>query len=369
MLSPSRFRAIVSGRERGVGAALLRGLLRVAEVPYTSAVRRRNRRFDAGKLPITQVEMPVISVGNLTLGGTGKTPMVAWLARWFRRHNVRVSIISRGYGAKDGSRNDEALELEERLPDVPHLQNPDRVEAAQVAIEEFETELIILDDAMQNRFLARDLNIVLIDALEPFGFDHVFPRGTLREPLSGLARADVVALSRADMLDEPERRQIEQRVRQYAPNVGWAEVTHAPQSLINSQGDEQPLDTFAGKSVAAFCGIGNPAGFRHTLTTCGYELRTLREFPDHHDYSRADVEALYAWAESLDVEAILCTHKDLVKLGISRLGKRPLWAVAIGLEFLAGRERFEQRLQALLEQSARVQYQHDQYKHEAQASE
>ncbi|MEX1223618.1 MAG: tetraacyldisaccharide 4'-kinase, partial [Pirellulales bacterium] len=96
MLSPSRFRAVVSGRDRGIGASLLRGLLTVAEVPYTWAVRRRNRRFDSGKLPVTRVEVPVISVGNLTLGGTGKTPLVAWLARWFRQREVRVSIISRG---------------------------------------------------------------------------------------------------------------------------------------------------------------------------------------------------------------------------------------------------------------------------------
>lgn len=352
MLSPSRFRAVVSGRDRGIGASLLRGLLTVAEVPYTWAVRRRNRRFDSGKLPVTRVDVPVISVGNLTLGGTGKTPLVAWLARWFRQHEVRVSIISRGYGAKDGSRNDEALELEDRLPDVPHLQNPDRVAAARVAVEEFETQLILLDDAMQNRFLHRDLNIVLIDALEPFGYDHVFPRGTLREPLDGLARADVVMLSRADMLDEPIRRRIEQRVRQFAPDVVWTEATHAPKSLLNANGEEAPLATFAGQQVAAFCGIGNPDGFRHTLGVCGYRVRTVREFPDHHDYNRADVEALQTWADSLDVQAIVCTHKDLVKLGVNRLGARPLWAVSIGLEFLAGGATLEEKLRQLLPTAA-----------------
>ena len=117
--------------------------------------------------------------------------MVEWIARWFRRHNVRVSIVSRGYRAEEGGRNDEARELEQKLPDVPHVQNPDRVAAAQIAVEELETQLIVLDDGFQHRRLARDVDIVLLDALEPFGFEHVFPRGTLREPLAGLRRADV----------------------------------------------------------------------------------------------------------------------------------------------------------------------------------
>jgi len=356
LLDPSQFRDLVSGRRRGAWAAVERCGLRLAEVPYTWVVRWRNRRYDTGRAEIGRVEVPVVSVGNLTLGGTGKTPMVEWLARWFRQRDVRVTIISRGYGAEAGARNDEALELQQRLPDVPHLQDPDRVAAARTAIGESACQLILLDDAFQHRRLARDLDIVMLDALEPFGFGHVFPRGTLREPLAGLGRAHVVALSRADMLDPPQREEIWRTVRRHAPHTAHLEVAHAAQALISSGGREQPLGSLAGGTggspvacrVAAFCGIGNPAGFRHTLQTCGYQVVDFREFPDHHPYNRADIESLACWADGLDVAAVLCTHKDLVKLAIDQLGRRPLRAVRIGLGFLAGQEGLEATLAGLL---------------------
>jgi tetraacyldisaccharide 4'-kinase len=193
------FLDLVSGRRRGPAATLLRGGLRLAETPYAMAMSWRNRRYDRGKAVIHRAGVPVVSVGNITLGGTGKTPMVEWIARLYRRHQVRVAIVSRGYRAEEGGRNDEARELEQKLPDVPHIQNADRAAAARVAVEELDMQLIVLDDGFQHRRLARDLDVVLLDALEPFGFEHVFPRGTLREPLSGLRRADLVILSRADV--------------------------------------------------------------------------------------------------------------------------------------------------------------------------
>jgi tetraacyldisaccharide 4'-kinase len=294
------------------------------------------------------VDVPVVSVGNLTLGGTGKTPMVEWLARWFRDRHVRLTVISRGYGAESGTLNDEAQELRQKLPDVPHLQNPDRVAAALLAVAELQCQLIVLDDAFQHRRIGRDLDLVMLDALEPFGFGHVFPRGTLREPLAGLRRAHVVALSRADMLPPPQREQICRQVQRYAPHCLWLEVAHTARTLVSSTAREEPLSSLSGESVAAFCGVGNPAGFRHTLAACGHQVVAMREFPDHHRYSRADVDWLSDWAERLRVAAVLCTEKDLVKLDIEHLGRRPLWAVRVGLEFLAGREAFEAKLAALL---------------------
>ena len=217
MLSASTFRELVSGRKSGPDGCFVRGALRLAEFPYTWVVNSRNRRFDDGRLPVEKVGVPVVSVGNLTLGGTGKTPMVQWLARWFQNHGLKVSLISRGYKSAGNLQNDEARELEKQLPGVAHWQNPDRVAAARVAIGEFGTEVIILDDAFQHRRIARDLDLVLIDALEPFGFGHVFPRGTLREPLAGLARAHLVILTRADMVDETERSRIRGIVERHTP--------------------------------------------------------------------------------------------------------------------------------------------------------
>ena len=289
-----------------------------------------------------------MSVGNLSLGGTGKTPLVEWLARWFRERDVRVTIISRGYGAEAGSRNDEALELEQKLPDVPHVQNPDRVAAARMAIEEFDCQLILLDDAFQHRRIHRDLNIVLLDGLEPFGLGHVFPRGMLREPLAGLARADVVALSRANLVAAAERERIRAVVVRHAPAALWIECDHAPRALQSAVGATADLGLLAGEPIAAFCGIGNPTGFRRTLDQCGYRVDGWREFPDHFAYQRADVDSLAAWAAGLPVEAVVCTRKDLVKLGIERLGPRPLWALTIGLQIASGQTEFETRLQELL---------------------
>jgi tetraacyldisaccharide 4'-kinase len=326
--------------------------LSLAEFPYALAMTFRNRRYDHNKTLIHKASVPIVSVGNLTLGGTGKTPLVEWIARWYRDHNVRVSIVSRGYRAEEGGRNDEARELEQKLPDVPHVQSPDRVAAANIAIEELETQLIVLDDGFQHRRLARDVDIVLIDALEPFGFEHVFPRGTLREPLAGLRRADVVILSRADVLAAEQREAIRLRVQKIAPTADYAEVRHAPIELISATGSRSPMDTLKDVPVAAFCGLGNPAGFRHTIQSCGYRLVELREFPDHHCYSRADIDSLTDWANRLAVSAVLCTHKDLVKIGLDQLGPLPLWAVRVGIDFLDGQNALESRLLALLSQTA-----------------
>jgi tetraacyldisaccharide 4'-kinase len=351
LLLPSEFRDLVSGRRRGFVAAALRGLFRAVEFPYTLAVYRRNLRFDVGSLPIEQVGVPVVSVGNLTLGGTGKTPMVAWLVRWFHERQVRVALISRGYGAKPDSVNDEALELAERLPGVPHVQNRDRVAAAKRVIDEFQCQLILLDDAFQHRRIGRDLDIVLLDALEPFGYGHVFPRGTLREPLRGLSRSGVVALSRADMLDADGRIAVQNEVRRHAPRALWIELTHAPKWLIASDGGEQTIDALRGLPVAAFCGIGNAAGFRYTLERCGAEVLGFREFGDHHAYDEGDIKSLAAWAAQLDAAAIVCTAKDLVKLRVRHLGNRPLWALAIELEILAGQHELEALLAPLAERA------------------
>ncbi len=351
MLNATLFRELVNGRRRGLRAGLARSLLRAAEVPYTAAVCWRNHRFDSGRTPIHRLSVPVISVGNLTLGGTGKTPFVEWLARWFQARNVRVALVSRGYGAAGGTPNDEARELQEKLPDVPHFQNPDRLLASQRAIAEGGAQIIVLDDAFQHRRLARDLDIVLIDACEPFGFGHVFPRGTLREPLAGCRRAQILALTRADMLAPAAKDAIWSALAFYAPAAARLELGHAPRMLRSASGAQCPTQTLAGRRVAAFCGIGNPAGFRHVLVRSGYEPVELREFPDHHAYGAAEIRELNRWANALDAAAVVCTHKDLVKLPLERLGDKPLWALAVGIEFLSGLAALEARLGPLLQRT------------------
>ena len=248
-----------------------------------------------------------------------------------------------------GAPNDEALELAGKLPGTPHVQNPQRVAGARQAIREHQAELIVLDDAFQHRGIHRDLDIVLLDALEPFGFERVFPRGLLREPVSGLKRADVVVLSRSDAISGEQREAVRQRVAGLAPNALWLELVQRPRCLLSAEGTQEAVGRLAGQRVAAFCGIGNPAGFRHTLDGCGCRLVDFREFPDHHPYPAEDLESLCRWADDLpDVAAILCTHKDLVKINVSQLGAVPLWAVLIGLEITVGGAEFEQELARLI---------------------
>jgi len=348
-LDAATFRAWASGRQQGPIASLLRMLAGCAEPVTAWYVARRNARFDSGRNPSERVAAPVISVGNLTVGGTGKTPFVAWLAEWFRQRQVPVTLISRGYGKQGAGPNDEARELALRLPDVPHVQNPDRVAAAKGALKNNPQQVLILDDAFQHRRIARDLEIVLLDALDPFGCDHLLPRGLLREPPRSLRRADVVALSRADAISAAERMQIRARVAELAPQAMWLEVTHRPTALVSTTGERLPLSWLAGRKIAAFCGLGNPAGFEHTLQSTGAVVAHWQAFPDHCPYSPQQVQQLERWLRTADCDAVVCTLKDLVKLPYESLAEKRLWGLAIELEFLSGCEELTPLLAQLVE--------------------
>jgi tetraacyldisaccharide 4'-kinase len=340
--------ALVRGQARGVWPALQRLGLCLASVPYGIAVRLRNAGFDHGWLKCERVEVPVVSVGNLTVGGTGKTPCVEHVADFYRRRDLLVCILSRGYGGAAGG-NDEARVLEEHLPDVPHLQGADRVRWARAAIEELESEILVLDDGFQHRRLARDLDVVLLDATDPWGGEALLPRGLLREPPSSLRRAHAIVLTRCDQATPEALARLRERVGRLAPGVPVAETTHQPVELLDSEGTTASLDLLRHVPVAAFCGLGNPEGFRRTLTDLGARVASFRAYPDHHAYTREDVEALAGWARELPPEGVLVTtQKDLVKLRVPRLGGRQLWALRIRLHFGAGREALEERLAGIL---------------------
>jgi tetraacyldisaccharide 4'-kinase len=309
----------------------------------------RNVAFDRSWKQSYHVAAPVVSIGNLTTGGTGKTPLAAWITRWARQAGLRVVLVSRGYGSRSGSANDEALELASQLPDLVHLQQADRVAAAVRAISEFHAQLVLLDDGFQHRRLRRDLDIVLLDALEPFGFDHVLPRGLLRESVTGLRRAHLVGLSRANLVSPQQREAVRRRVQALAPQASWVELSHEVVALRQASGQERSWRELVGKPVAAFAGIGNPEGFRRGLVECGYEVVAWREFPDHHAYATSDLEALARWAEQATPRpaAIVCTHKDLVKIPVDRLGDLPLEALRVEAKFLAGEQELTQRLRNL----------------------
>jgi tetraacyldisaccharide 4'-kinase len=342
-------RRLLSGEQRGPLAGMARAALWSAQPLYAAAVALRNSYFTYVPGSVRKAGLPVISVGNLTVGGTGKTPLVAFLARWFEQQHVRVAIVSRGYAAASDGRNDEARELAAILPGAVLRQDPDRVAVARTIARDQLADVILLDDGFQHRRLHRDLDIVLVDALQPDGLGYLLPRGLLREPLRSIGRADVIALTRSDAISPSQRNQWRQRFRQWAPTACWVELVHRPISLVNAAGEEVALSTVAGQSVVAFCGIGNPEGFRHTLQGLGVEIVCFREFRDHSDFSDRELNAFERMiADRDDADAVLCTRKDLTKIPRTRFADRPLWALAIEMDVVVGREKFLQLLTELI---------------------
>ncbi len=337
---------LVRNQTRGPLASLARFGLSLASGAYALGVSGRDLAFRRGWKTTFPAGIPVVSIGNITLGGTGKTPMVEAVARWYRRRDVRVAILSRGYGGSAGL-NDEGRVLEENLPDVPHLQGADRVALATTAVEELEAQILVLDDGFQHRRLQRDLDIVLIDALDPFGGGQLFPRGLLREPASALRRAGLVVLSRSDLVTAERRREIRAEAERRAGPLNWIEVRHAPLDLMDVHGRSLPLGHLGGRTIAAFCGIGNPEGFRRTIAPMGTVLE-LRSYPDHHAYSASDVAELGQWIKATGADLALTTQKDFVKLRVERLGGVPLYLVRIGLQILDGEALLDRALSKLL---------------------
>lgn len=348
LLNSSTFRAIASGRRRGLSALAIRILLHLFAIPYRLIVNVRNYAFDHGWRKIYRVSVPVISVGNLTLGGTGKTPTVAWISKWLMTQKINPVIVSRGYKGNCKDKNDEAVELAEKLPDVRHVQNPDRLKAAQTAVADHAATAIVLDDGFQHRRLGRDFDLVLIDSTEPFGFEYLFPRGTLREPLSNLRRADAVALTRVDCITVECRAILKKRIQSIAPNAVWIEIAHRAAFLTERGGETVSLTSLHNARVVAFCGIGNPENFAQTLAREDWDVRECKEYPDHHHYTQRDSDWLLRRAEQCGATAVLCTHKDLVKIRPLWQGRIPLYAVMLETEMLAGEAELKTLLDVLI---------------------
>lgn len=341
--------ALIRGTTRGPVARLTRAGLWWARLPYGAGVNARNRLFDGGWKKVAKAGVPVVSIGNLTVGGTGKTPCVEFVAGVYRELGMQVAILSRGYGSNDGRPNDEAMVLEENLPDVPHLQGRDRVALAATAVEELESEILVLDDGFQHRRLARDLDVVLIDATRPLCDEYLFPRGTLREPVSSLKRTGLAILTRCDQVDPNAVQAQRDWLRTRFPDLPIATARHAPRQLAGCDGVTEPIEDIRGRPIGGFCGIGNPAAFRRTLEDLGANVVAFRTFADHHPYSRADVDDLQRWADTVPKEAtIATTQKDFVKLQIPDLAGRPLRAVRIGMRLLDGEDRVREQLNRVL---------------------
>ena len=332
------------------------GVLRLVAVVYSMIQRVRAGLYRLGVFKTRRLDCRVISVGNLTLGGTGKTPMVMMVADTLRRQGFKPAILSRGYGGQsgefvnvvnDGQRTllspemagDEPVMMAQRLKTIPVLTGRIRYETGRYAIENFGVDVLILDDGYQHLPLHRDLNILLCDATRPFGNGIVFPAGELREPLSAMDRADLICLTRwredsqTDRVDACNHRQVP--VIQTGLRV---------QSVIElSSGKEIGIEAVHNQSVAAFCGIAHPLDFFHTLEQVPVQLVNRDGFSDHHDYSADDFKAIENRAKQAGAQCIVTTEKDAVKLKGHTFGL-PVYAVRIALEILEGQEAWDHLL-------------------------
>ncbi len=334
MSGPAYF-DVISGRNRRYSAALARLLLRGISVPYAVMTDLRNLAYDRGWAPEQGVPAPVISIGNITTGGSGKTPVVAWLTNQLSAEGFHPAIVSRGYRSLDGQENDEKRLLDALCPGVPHVQNRRRVIAARLALAKQRADVLVLDDGFQHRRLHRDVDVVLIDALNPWGYDALLPRGLLRERLTHLRRADVILITRSELAGERQVAAICRRIARATP-APIVRTSFQPLGLVNSTGATAPLELLANRKPLGFCGIGNPEGFRKTLAAAGSELPPERcvTFPDHHHYPGTSVRRILQRAKKQAADLLVTTRKDLVKLPYDDLGTLPLWALEIGLTFL-----------------------------------
>jgi len=352
-------RHILEPGRGGAGLALCRGALALASAGYGAAVRLRNLAYERGLRRSCRAGVPVVSVGNITAGGTGKTPFVAWLAALLGRRGLRPAVLSRGYGAGGGGGLDDENELLRRLvPGVPVVVEPDRVRGAERAVREHSADVLVLDDGFQHRRLARDLDIVLVDALRPFGGGRLLPLGLLREPPSGLARAHVIVLTRCDLASPARLEELRRELAGHAPRAEVATARHRPVGLRPvgpPQGAEAPrLGELAGGVWGAFCGLGNPEAFRLTLRRLGADIVQFTAFPDHHHYRPAELARLMGAAAEAGCRGLLTTEKDAVKLEglVPRVPPVPLFALCVRMELTEGREALESRLFSVLRPAA-----------------
>jgi tetraacyldisaccharide 4'-kinase len=330
-------RRVISGEARGAGASAIRLGLGVVSPLYSALMRARNCKFDQG-IGVRRLPRPVVSVGNITTGGTGKTPVVRWLCERLRDAGRRPAVLMRGYKAPAGERGDEQAMLEGLLnppgsePVAVHAQADRFAGGSAVLKQRPDIDLFVLDDGFQHRRLARNFDLVLIDACNPFGYGRVIPRGLLREPLSGLRRADAILITRADQGDVDA---VARRVRQYQPSAPIYRCAHAHVGVRDERDGLRPLEALGGRPFFAFAGIGNPEALSRQLAALPARWLGTRWFGDHWSYSAADVAALAEEARRSGAETLLTTEKDWAKVRRhSAASALPVWRLELAVRFV-----------------------------------
>jgi tetraacyldisaccharide 4'-kinase len=340
----------VDGWQHGFGPATAR-VLDVAAGGYRGLLGTRDWLYARGLLKCRTLGCPVISIGNLTVGGTGKTPAVELAVRTLMELGHRPAVLSRGYGRRTHGvqivadaasirldpeeSGDEPFLLARRLPGVPVVVGGNRYEAGQRARERFDVTAIVLDDGFQHRTLAKDVEILMARAQMPWGNGRLLPGGPLREPLTALARAGLIVVTGAR--DAADVGEVAEAARRHAPRTPLLAARHVPTECWEAGSmKDLAFETLRGRRLFAFAGIAAPDGFRRTLAEAGVEEAGFARFPDHHWYSREDLRAVDAQATARGATALVTTEKDWVRLRRLPAVTRPVYVVGVRLELLSG---------------------------------
>jgi tetraacyldisaccharide 4'-kinase len=355
-MNHARLYDIMSDNAHDPAAAATRLGLSAFAPAYRLAVALRNKQFDAGLRKPAKLPRPVISVGNLTTGGTGKTPKVIELARRLLNQNQKPAVLLRGY-MKEGATasSDEAVELQRELGSaVAVMPNPDRAEGARQVLEKHpDVTVFLLDDGFQHRQVHRDLDIVLIDATRPFGFERLLPRGLLREPAKNLRRAHAVILTRCDLVPPAELAALDRRIESLTGKPPTAHAAQYWSGYRKTVSDTVlPADHLKNLKVTAATAIGNPTAFNRMLQAVAGELLHTHTFDDHHAYTLEEVQHLLADAKQRGVDAVVVTEKDWVKwrglmakLDVSK-DTPPIIRPVLGVRFTTGEANIQPLLKA-----------------------
>ncbi len=335
------------------GSGPVTATLSALSLGYRAGLVARRHLYGLGLLRTGRLPCPVVSIGNLTLGGSGKTPMVELAVRTLVALGAAPAVVSRGYrrdtrgvqvvADRDGVRlaaraaGDEPVLLAERLSRIPVVVGENRYEAARVAVDRFQATVIVLDDGFQNRTIEKDLEVLVVNGRAPWGTRRIFPRGTLREPLSAVKRAHLIVITNPPTVADAEA--IELTLRQYRATAPVLSAVYQPiEARRIDDPAPQPPTVLAGRRLVAFAGLGSPRGFPETLAGAGVAVADFVTFPDHHWYETGDLDRLAARARAVGAEGLVTTEKDWVRLRDLPPPGAPLWVLAVKMSLEWNRE-------------------------------
>lgn len=302
--------SLATDKKRGLVALFLKTILFFLSIVYgafiklLSCISLFRRRM---------LHLKVISVGNITLGGTGKTLLVEFIASTLEARAHKVAILSRGYKKQKGNIGDEPAMLQEKLPEVKVIADKNRINSANKAVNSG-TDTAILDDGFQQWGIIKDLDIVTINVLQPFGNLQMIPRGILREPISSLRRADIFILTKSNLVADTQN--IRQMLNKANPSAEIFESTHEPAGFysIDNKDTHIPGSSLTFKPVAIFSGIGDPDSFESLIRSQGLDIKLCLKFPDHYYYSKGDLDRIINCARENKIDTIITTEKDAARL-------------------------------------------------------